>query len=423
MSSFRHAIGAATGLLALAACTSALAQPVTIRFLTQNRSEVWQPVITAFEKANPNIKVEYQTVPFDSLTPQIEARVGARDPGLDVFQVDSPRIPALAKRGYLLNLNEFQAKTKPLTSKAAYANLTYKNDQYALPLWTSTQMMFYNKALLDKAGIPHPGTDPKKRMTYAQVMEAAKKAQAAGAKWGFTFEQVTRYYQLQPLFASYGGGSGLTGPDNLVPEVNTAPWLEAAKFYHAMFEDKISPRGTPINQLGASFAAGEIAFFVGGPWNIGPFDAAKDLDYGVALVPYHAGGKPFTPTDSWTIGISPHSAHKAEAKAFAEFITLNAQGTRLTTVYTPYIVVNSEAFAQYIDSFAGKLKPEVGPAVRAVITHELANTTVSRPRSDGYMAFEQVMNTAFSDIRNGADPKASLDKAQAQLKSTLSRIR
>lgn len=419
----RAAAAAATGLLALTASMAAMAEPVTLRFLTQNKAEVFKPAIDAFEKSNPNIKIEFQTVPFDSLTPQIEARVGARDPGLDVFMVDSPRIPALSNKGYLLNLNEFQAKAKAVTSKEAYNVLTHKNDLFALPMWTSTQMMFYNKALLDKAGIPHPNTDEKARLTYDQVVGMAKKAQAAGAKWGFMFEQITRYYQLEPLFTSIGGGTGLKGPDNMEPDVNNAKWVEASKFYASLFEQNVAPRGIPINQLGATFAAGETAFFVGGPWNIAPFDAAQGLNYGVALVPYFAGGKPSTPTDSWTIGVSPHSAHKAEAKLFAEFITLNPVGNGLTSTYTPYITSNNQAFGPFINSFASRLKPDVGPDVRKVISYELANTSVSRPRSVGFLAFEQVLNNAFSDIRNGADPKATLDKAQAQLKSTLARIR
>lgn len=337
--------------------------------------------------------------------------------------VDSPRIPALATKGYLMNLNELQAKAKAVTSPEAYAVLTHKNDLFALPLWTSTQMMFYNKALLDKAGIPHPSTDPKARLTYAQVVELAKKAQAAGAKWGFMFEQITRYYQLEPLFTSIGGGTGLKGPDNLEPDVNNPKWVEASKFYASLFEQNVAPRGIPINQLAATFAAGETAFFVGGPWNIAPFDAAQGLDYGVALVPYFAGGKPATPTDSWTIGVSPYSGHKAEAKLFAEFITLNPVGNGLTTTYTPYITSNSQAFGPYIEGFAKRLKPGVGQDVRTLIGYELANTSVSRPRSVGYLAFEQVLNNAFSDIRNGADPKETLDKAQVQLKSNLARIR
>jgi multiple sugar transport system substrate-binding protein len=56
------------------------------------------------------------------------------------------------------------------------------------------------------------------------------------------------------------------------------------------------------------------------------------------------------------------------------------------------------------------------------MTYELANNSVSRPRSIGYVAFEEIMNRAFSDIRNGSAVQATLDQAQQQLTSTLARI-
>ncbi len=56
------------------------------------------------------------------------------------------------------------------------------------------------------------------------------------------------------------------------------------------------------------------------------------------------------------------------------------------------------------------------------MTYELAKNSVSRPRSIGYVAFEEIMNRAFSDIRNGADVTSTLQQAQDQLNSTLARI-
>jgi multiple sugar transport system substrate-binding protein len=59
-------------------------------------------------------------------------------------------------------------------------------------------VLFYNKDLLQKAGITPPSGDPTGRLTWDQLLADARKAQQAGARWGFCFEQVDRYYQLQP---------------------------------------------------------------------------------------------------------------------------------------------------------------------------------------------------------------------------------
>jgi len=109
------------------------------------------------------------------------------------------------------------------------------------------------------------------------------------------------------------------------------------------------------------------------------------------------------------------------AKKFVEFISLDPEGSYLTVSQNPIPPVNLEAYKTYIDKLA-TFDPVVGPQVKEVMTYELANSAVSRPRSAGYVAFEEVMNRAFSDIRNGADVRQTLEAAEQQLKSALSRL-
>ncbi len=129
-----------------------------------------------------------------------------------------------------------------------------------------------------------------------------------------------------------------------------------------------------------------------------------------------------TPTDSWAVGISPHSKHQAEALKFASFMTLDQQGDLLTTAQNPLPPANKAAFAQHVaqaTAFGGPGSNGYG----AILDYELNNTAVSRPRTVGYVLFEEIMNKAFSDVRNGADAKAALDRADAQLKTAFGRLR
>lgn len=401
---------------------SAFAQTITLNLLTAEQDSTMQPLIDGFEAKYPNIDVVHTSVPFDSMNATIEARVGGQDPGIDVFLVDSPRVPAMASRGYLVNLNDEREATDAVSNDVAMGIISYNNDIYALPFWTSTQLMYYNKDILDKAGIAYPSSHEADRLTYDQVVELAKKAQAdGGAEWGFIPEQIDRYYQLQPLFESIGGGSGLTGEGNLTPDITNEKWIEAAEFYAGLFESGVSPRGIPTDQMSSTFTSGVTAFYIGGPWQFASFNATEGLNYGVAPVPYFAGGKPVVPTDSWAIAISPHAAHPEEARLFVEYASLDPEGALLSVANNPIPPVNEIAYQEYIKRIAG-LDPEVGPAAEEIMTYELANHSVSRPRSIGYVAFEEIMNRAFSDIRNGADVRGSLEQAQQQLTSTLSRI-
>lgn len=408
------------GLLAVASAMPAAAQQVTLNFLTAEPPEVYEAAIAAFEAKNPDIKVAYERVPFDSMNAQVEARLSAQDPSIDVYAVDSPRVPAMASRGYLLNSEPWRAQIDAVTNEAGRSAITYNGEYWALPLWTSTQMLFYNQDLLDKAGIPAPSAAEADRMTWEQTVELAKKAQAAGATWGLILEQVDRYYQLQALFESSGAGSGLTGPDLLTPDLTNPKWIETAEWYKGLFDDGISPRGVPSEQINALFTDGQMAFYVGGPWNLNRF-SASGVKYGVAAVPYFEGGKPVTPTGSWAVGISPFTDQMDAAKKFIEFISLDPEGSYLTVSQNPIPPVNLEAYKTYIDKLA-TFDPVVGPQVKEVMTYELANSAISRPRSVGYVAFEEIMNRAFSDIRNGAEVGPTLEAAQAQLTSSLSRL-
>ena len=222
------------------------------------------------------------------------------------------------------------------------------------------------------------------------------------------------------LFESAGAGSGLTGDDLLTPAVNTDAWIKTADWYRDTFEKGLSPRGVTPEQTDDLFINGKLAFMIGGPWAIGRYDANPDLHYAVAPVPYFADGKPVTPTGSWALSINPNSEHIDAARKFAEFVSLNPEGAFLSVSANPLPPVNAEAFKTYAERMAS-MTPKIGPAID-IITYETQNTAVGRPRTVGFVTFETVMNKAFSDIRNGADSKATLDDAQSQLQRQLARI-
>ncbi|HTJ92373.1 MAG TPA: sugar ABC transporter substrate-binding protein [Pararobbsia sp.] len=419
----RAAAIAALSITALALHASpGHAEDVTINFLHAQQERTYGPVIQAFEKANPGIKVREQRVPFDQLNAQVQARIGAGDDSIDLYGVDEPRVPALAKRGLLMDLSAQKALVVDKTTPEAVAATSTDGKLYALPQWTSTQLLFYNKDLLAKAGVTPPSADPAQRMTWDQLLANAKKAQAAGAKYGVAFEQVDRYYQLQPLFESSGAGSGLTGPGLLTPAVNTDKWVQTMAWYGDLYKNGLSPRGVTPEQMGSLFVNGQIAYFIGGPWNFYDFAKAGNLKWSIAPHPYFAGGKPVTPTDSWAVGISPHSKHANEALKFALFMTIDDQGALLSTQTNPLPPANKTAFERHVTEET-KLGGDSTAPYATLLPYELKNTAISRPRTVGYVAFEEIMNKAFSDVRNGADPKQTLERANNQLKAMFARLK
>jgi multiple sugar transport system substrate-binding protein len=374
--------------------------------------------IAACEEADPSIVIEYEAVPFGQLNEIVQARIGSGDAIPDVYTADQPRIPALAESGLLMDLTDKVSSLEETVLESSIEASSWDGRLYALPVSTSTQLLFYNETLLEQAGIEPPGTNREDRWTWARLTDAAQRAQEAGAKWGFMFDQVSRYYQYQPIPESLGAGSGLQGPKNLEPTLTSEGHVTAAEFYGQLFADGLAPRGIPPEQSPDLFANGDVAFFVGGPWRLPLFNGSDGLSFGVAPHPYFSNGEPVTPTDAWSWGINPNTQHPEEALAFIKCATLTEQGALATATGHALPPAHIEALETYLKDLEA-----AGPqGVADLMRYELDNTAVHRPRTVGYIQFETVMGRALEDIRNGADAAATLQAAQRELESLFERL-
>jgi multiple sugar transport system substrate-binding protein len=391
----------------------------TLTFVNAQDPGTFDKVIAAFQTANPTIKIKQQVVPFDDLNSTVQSRLGAKDTGIDLYDVDEPRLAAFASRGFLEPLDDLGVQAHDKIDASALKITSFGGKQYAMPRWTSAQLLYYNKDLLAKAKIAAPSSDPKAPITWEQVAADGKKAQAAGARYGLIFDQVDRYYQLQPLPESLGGGPGLTGADLLQPDVADPQWIQAFTWYHDIFATGVAPRGINPEQTPGLFATGNTAFFAGGPWNAAAFDKDKGVDYGVAPFPRFAQGKPATSTGSWATGISPFSKHQDAAKKFLSYMTVDPAGA--TATISNNIPVQKQAFQRYLSDLAAK--GERYKQIGDIVEYAIANTSVSRPVTTGYVDFESVMNKAFADIRNGTAASTRLTQAGQELDRTLAKYR
>lgn len=395
----------------------------TINFMAADPQKSYQPVIDGFEKANPGVTVKFTYVPFDQYNNIVSQRIGGKDAGIDVYVADTGTIGELASKGYLTDLTDLKSQSEKASLPAAVKANVFDGKLWALPMWTSQQYLFYNKDLLTKAGIPFPSADPDHRMTYEQLLDDAKKAKAAGATWGFIFDQIDRYYQLQPLAESAGGGSGATGEDLLKADVTNAGWTKAMDWYSQLFSSGVAPRGNGAQQMVQVFAGGQAAFMVSGPWQITTNVQAKPpVDFGVAPNPLFEGGKPTMATGSWNIGINPASTHRDAALDFIKYVSLSSEGNTKSTQVTGITPTNLKSFDAWIAK-EDAIAPPSTTGVGALTLEELKNVAVNRPNSPGFNQLQDVLGRAFSDIRNGQDVDATLKNAQSELQSNWDQLK
>lgn len=396
--------------------------PVTINYVgAAYPPEALAPVFAAFEKAHPTIKVKFESVPFDDLNNVLSVRLGSGNSDLDVFDVDMPRTDAYEARGWLVQLNDAFGDLSSSIDKASIEAATVGNKLVAIPMQTSTNIMYYNKALLSKAGVSSPSTDPAARMTWEQVATDARKVQSAGAKWGLLFDQVDRYYQLQTLAESAGGGPGGKGDGNLTPDLTNAGWGKALSWYGKQFADKVSPKGVPTAQTSDLFAAGQVAFYPGGPWWAPKFLGAKNLDFGVTAYPAFEGGKAAVPTGGWSLAVNKKSKNAEAAEIFVKFMTLDNGGFSqyMTDLAVP--PTNIKGAEKYYTQ-ATFSKPAMNGAV-AIMKNDIADNSVLRLQTVGYVEFEDILTKSFTDIINGTLANDALTKANADVDAAWAKYR
>jgi multiple sugar transport system substrate-binding protein len=371
--------------------------------------------VSAFEKQHPSIKVEWQTVPFDSLNSTVDARVTNKAGDPDVYWADQPRISALAARGEAQDLTSVFAKDKSAFDTSAYNTGLFKGKLYALPIANSTQLLYYNKDLLKKAGLPAPSASVNHRMTWEQLASDALKAKKAGAQNGMTFGQFDRYYQLEPLPVELGGSTGVSGKDNLTPDFTSSEWVKAFTWYRSLFTSGAAPRGMTPDQTDPAFLAGKVAYTVEGPWLLPELQGTK-VNWGVAPQPTFAGSsKVATPTGSWSVAMNPFSKEKAAAAVFMNWLAVENGGGYIKYRSNPELAASKQGKKIYFQKSV--FSSPAGKQAAKIIDYETSNTAVASPSTIGYIEFESILNSAFSDIRNGANPKQALDSAQGKLKT------
>ena len=368
------------------------------------------------------VEVEIQAFPFRDLLATLEVRGNAKADDLDAVFVDAPLVPSYAVRGLIGSMDTYFTDDE-ITSLYAPAGIdagSWNGDMYAPPLNNSGQITYYNKDLLSKAGCAEPSIIESERITWEEVVDCAKKiADPASGTWGLIFDQVSRYYQLQALGESLGGGSGVCeGGLSVKGCLTNDGWNKAAQWYYDTHNTwNISPKGASPDQTHEMFGAGKIGIFVGGSWNNGRWKDS-DLNYGLALHPYFEGGKVVTGCNSWHIGVWNYSKHKDDAASLTRYLTASPD-VAIMYVNSHDSLPAHNAAIQYV---AEDPKFDNFPNTSMKLaTYESANHCSTRGRTPGFLEFEEIVNTSFEDIRNGGDPVSVMQGAETRIESAMRR--
>ncbi|MGW1749930.1 extracellular solute-binding protein [Streptomyces sp. NPDC002092] len=385
--------------------------PVTITWWdtsnATNEAPTYKALVSQFEAANKDIKVNYVNVPFDQAQNKFDTAAGSKG-APDVLRSEVGWTPAFAKKGYFLPLDG----TEALADQSKFrSNLIeqakYDGKTYGVPLVTDTLALVYNKALFKKAGIATP---PK---TWDELKADAAKIDSKAKVYGYWGS--TQSYYAQTFL--YGEGTDTVDAGAKKITVNSAPAKKAYGTWLSLFKGqglhKADTTADAYAHIQDAFVNGKVASIIQGPWEITNFykgSAFKDKsNLGIATVPAGSTGKAGAPTGGHNLSVyaGSDSAHQKAALKFVNFMTSAKSQTE--------IALKNSTLPTRDDAYTAEVKADPGIAGFQTVLP----AAQPRPALPEYSSLWTPLDTELTAIAGG---KESLDKGLSNAELAMAKL-
>lgn len=397
-----------TGPATAATQPAAAGGPVQITYMEWGdpaELDVWKAIVSDFEAANPNIKVDVQVSDWDSYWTKLKTLLAANTPP-DVFAMDAPLYLDYQSRGVLLNLQPLIDKNPGMLDGLFPNTLTaYQtaDGYFGLPRDFQTIVVFYNKDMFDKAGLPYPTAD----WTYDDLRATAKaltrdtNGDGKIDQFGYEIDPYDFEPGMSEIIWAYGGD--LINADHTKTLLGEPKAREAFQFLHdMMFIDKSIPDPNTAQQFGTDlFLSGNAAMMAMGHWAV-PSYAGASFKWDAAPMPGGPAGQA-TSVNSAGFVVGKDSKHPEEAFAFIKFVESVAGQTRLAEMGFACPVLKSVAES---DAF---LKQST--AINQQIFIDSLAFAHMKPVFKGYDEWSSTVGDALTPMWNGeAELNPTLDE-------------
>ncbi|HEY5400584.1 MAG TPA: extracellular solute-binding protein [Trebonia sp.] len=275
-------------------------------------SKYWATIVSAFEAAHSNIKVNVTTIPWTNFDSQVQTMVQNKNYP-DITEGDY--FSNYAQDGLLYPASDVLSASSNLLP-AFKAQGTYNGVQYGMPFTTSSRTLFYNKKLFTQAGITAAP------QTWADVETDAAKITKLG-KVGFGLPLGNEEAQAESLLWMLGDGGGYETAGKYT--IDSPANVTAFNFLKGMVaagDTEPNPGTVDRTALWEKFAQGTVGMINGSPALIPIIQSANVLtsaDW--TSVPIAGKTGPL----SVTLGVCDNVAafksngHEAQIKEFLDF--------------------------------------------------------------------------------------------------------
>ena len=382
-------------------------EPVTLTYwhtMSDPETAQLEKVVAAFQAANPGVVVKTTRYAYDDFKPALLTALAGGE-GPDTARLDIVWVPEFADQGALMQLDgnmpgfdEIKAAVFP----GPLATNFWKDHYYGMPQNTNTQVLLWNKADYEAAGLTEP---PKTMEEFAAVVcQLTKGEEQYGYALGGTY-----FWAPAPIFYSMGGkivDEGLTTATGYIngPE-SVAAFTLLTDLYN---QGCISP-----NLLGGGIgtadghATGLYAHIIDGPWMVDIYKGNyPDFPVNFALVPTGPAGTTSSVVGGEDVVVFSASKNAEAAMAWAAFLLSEESQKMMAEVGVMPTLASLAGDASMPEYFA--------------IFMEQLKTAQARVPHPKWGDMDGAINNAFQRMLRGEQtPQEALDQAAAEIDALL----
>jgi len=250
---------------------------------------------------------------------QLARRLAAGDPAIDLMSLDPPFTAEFANAGFLADIPEdMQARLTEQSFDGATAAATWDGQLVAFPFWSNTQVLWYRKSFVEKAGL-----DMSQPISWDQMIDAASDN---GGKIGVQANKYEGYSVWINALISGAGGNIIEDAEKgaeATVSVDSAAGETAAGIIEKLASSEAAPADLSVSNegtAGSTFGSDAGSFLVNWTYIWNNYGEERlDDDIGYTMYPQSVAGEESRPPYGGIgIGVSDSSDDKELALQAAE---------------------------------------------------------------------------------------------------------
>jgi arabinogalactan oligomer/maltooligosaccharide transport system substrate-binding protein len=368
-----------------------------------NEAPAFKALIKKFNAEYPNVKINYQSVPFDQAQNKFKTAAESGSGAPDILRAEVAWVPEFASLGYLYALDGTPLLEDNNFLPTPLSSDQYEGKTYGVPQVTDTLGLMYNKKIFAKAGIDSAPT------TWDEVTADAKLIKQKAGVDGI-YLNAAGYFMLPFM---YGEGGDMVDTDAKKIVVNSDANVKGIQTAQDMVKSGVAAKPDASDSYGTMmtlFKAGKVGMIINGPWEVANISADPNFggfdNLGVAPVPGGSAGQGAPVGGHNYVIYSGMDQSKADAAiAFVKFMS-SAQSEAFVADKLGLLPGNSDSYDLLKDN-------EKVAAWKSALQ-------VAKPRPwipEGGLFFGPLDEMATKVMVQGEDPKKALDETAQQYKS------